>query len=303
MVVKRRGARVATVSEKLLTADFPRWRSVIQRSASTLNSDSLKAARNAQVLDRQARATERRVMAPMAELIGARPSAARAHRQAQTRIRKVRARKLKSPRAMTPVTPRVTQGSILQVFAPPYDAVWTQQLPNSDVTQAAADANQGTFSAYANGGGDSSFAGAGVGLGYCPISDMPMAHVRPYLRYSYWWSDFSALATAHTHALLKVRAIQFGPSGQQTLSPPAEVAIMLWADGTSWYEQHGDSGEDVWPGVFQLDFPLVANQYYGIWVYCQLFADDDGTSDSTTSSANASLSVRVPFLVVEESSG
>ncbi len=125
--------------------------------------------------------------------------------------------------------------------------------------------------------------------------------MRPYLRYSYWWSDFSALATAHTHALLKVRAIQFA-AGQQTLSPPAEVAQTLWADGTSWYEQDGDSGDDVWPGVLQLDFPMVANQYSGIWIFCQLFADDDGTSDSTTSSANASLSVRVPFLVVEESS-
>lgn len=54
---------MATVSETLLTADFPRWRSVIQRSASTLNSDSLKVARKAQILDRQARAAERLVMA------------------------------------------------------------------------------------------------------------------------------------------------------------------------------------------------------------------------------------------------
>jgi hypothetical protein len=301
MVVKRRPARVATVSEKLLTADFPRWRSVIRRSASTLNSDSLNAARQAQRLDRQARSTERRVMVPIADLIRTHPSADAAHREAMQRLGKARWQKLKPPRAMTPVTPRVTQGSILQVFAPPYDAVWTQQQPDSDVTQAAADAIQGTFSAYANGGGDSSFAGAGIGVGFRPLSDMPMAHVRPYLRYSYFWGDFSALATAHTHAFLKMRAIQFGPSGQQTLSPPAELAQTLWSDGTSWYEEHGDSGDDVWPGVFQLDFPLVANQYYAIWVYCQLFADDDGTSDTTSSSANASLSARVPFIVVEES--
>lgn len=301
MVVKRRQARVATVSEKLLTANFPRWKSVIARSASSLNSDSLKLARKVRVRNREARALERRVMTPMAELIRAHPSAGPAHREAVKRSGKVRRKKLTPPRAMAPVTPRVTAGSILQVFAPPYDAAWGDQQPQSDLTQANADAFQGTFSATVNGGGSSSFAGAGIGVGYSPISDMPMAHVRPYLRYSYEWYDSSWLATAHTSAYLKVRAIQFGPSGQETVYPPAEVSQTLWNDGTSWYEQHDDSGDEVWPGVIQLDFPLVAGQYYGIWVYCQLFADDNanGNLDSV---ADGTLSARVPFIVVEESS-
>jgi hypothetical protein len=302
MVVKRRQVRAASVSEKLLNADFPRWKSVIARSASSLNSDSLKLAKKVRARDRETRAIERRVMTPMAQLIRAHPSSGPAHRDALKRLSKVRRKLLKPPRALAPVTPKVTQGSILQVFAPPYDAAWGQQQPESDLTAASADAFQGTFSATVNGGGDSSFAGAGIGVGFQAVSDLPMAHVRPYLRYSYEWLDSSALATAHTSAYLKVRAIQFGPSGQQTEYPPAEVAQTLWNDGTSWYEQHQDSGDEVWPGVIQLDFPLVAGQYYGIWVYCQLFADDNANGSLSDSVADGALSARVPFLVVEESS-
>jgi hypothetical protein len=96
---------------------------------------------------------------------------------------------------------------------------------------------------------------------------------RPLFRCNYDWSNSSGFETAHSRALLKIRAIQFGPSGQQTKFPLAEVAHLLWSDGTSWFERHSDSGEDVWPGTIQLDFRLVAGQFYAIWMYCQLFAD------------------------------
>ena len=105
-----------------------------------------------------------------------------------------------------------------------------------------------------------------------------MAHVRPLFRYNYDWSNASGFETAHSRALLKIRAIQFGSSGQQTKFPPDEVAHLLWSDGTSWFERHSDSGEDVWPGTIQLDFRLVAGQFYAIWMYCQLFADDAGVN-------------------------
>lgn len=97
MAAKRRAARVATVSQKLLTADFPRWRSVIQRSAATLNTDILRAARKARTQVREMRSTERRVLTPIAALIRAHPSAAKAHGQAVNRLRRVGRQKLKPP--------------------------------------------------------------------------------------------------------------------------------------------------------------------------------------------------------------
>lgn len=298
---RRRRPRVATVSEKLLTADFPKWKAVVQRSAATLSADSLERARKLQIENRRARSIEQRALKPVAEIILKDPSGRKAHQEAIARLRKVPPKAPRAPRAVLPITPRVTKGSILDVFAPPYGAAWAQRQPSSGDTGADADANEGQFNAFAIGGGDSSYAGAGVGQGFRAVSDLPMAHVRPYFRYSYWWHDSSSLATAHSHAQLKIRAIQFGPSGQQIKFPPDEVTRVLWSDGTGWFEEHQDQGNYVWPGVVQLDFPLVANQYYAIWIYCEVFADDYQGAFSS-SSAYAFLNwVQVPFFVVEES--
>lgn len=302
MAIRRRQRRrAATTSEKLLTADFPRWKSVIQRSASTLSADSLRRVRQLRARDREARAIERLAVAPMADVIRDQPSGARARRESLDRLRRDRSARVRDPRALPGVEPRVIDGSILNVFAAPYDAAWTQSLPKAGSSQPTADAIQGTFGVFASGNGDSVFGGAGIGMGFHAVSNLPMAHVRPYFRYSYFWKDYSFLATAHTRALLKIRAIQFGPGGRQTKFPPDDVAHQLWSDGTGWFESHQDEGDDVWPGTIQLDFPLVANQFYAIWIYCQVFADDDAKGDFEYSDAAASLKVRVPFFVVEES--
>ena len=300
MAVRRRRQQVST-SAKLLATDFPRWKSALQRSASTLDADSLQRFRQLQDHSRQARGIERQALAPIVDLIRDRPQSERARRQSLALIKKATATRVRDPGALAPVQPGVTEGSLLQVFGPPYDGVWTKSSPNANSCHPSADAIQGTFGAWGEGHGESIFGGAGIGVGFHALSNLPMAHVRPYFRYSYHWSNYSFLETAHTSAFLKIRAIQFGPSGQQTKSPPDDVSHQLWSDGTSWFQTHKDEGEDVWPGTVQLDFPLVAGQFYAIWIYCQVFADDAGTLAMSHSSAFASLKVRVPFFVIEES--
>jgi len=305
-MARKRAARVSrrreggTSGRRLLAADFPKWKSVVERSASTLSADSLRRARQIRSLNAQARTTGRRALAPIVTLLRRHPPSLRARNDALARLEKERRTPVAAPRRLPQVRPSVTGGSVLQVFGPPYDAVWTQSSPNADSGHPAADAIQGTFSAWTHAKGKSVFGGAGVGIGFRAVTDLPMAHVRPHFRYNYYWSNSSGFETAHSRALLKIRAIQFGPSGQQTKSPPDEVAHLLWADGTSWFQRHHDEGEDVWPGTVQLDFPLVAGQFYAIWIYYQLFADDAGTNALSWSIAFASLHVRVPFLVVEE---
>jgi hypothetical protein len=284
-----------------LSVDVPNWKAVVQRSAATLTTDANDAYRQARRLTREARATHRQALAPIIDLLRRDPRSQRARQDALTRVERRRPTRVAAPRYPRPALPRVTAGSILHVFAPPYDGVWTHSTPNATAGNPAADAIHGTFDVSGNAHGRHIFGGAGAGIGFRAVSDMPMAHVRPLFRYNFVWDNVSNLDTAHSRALLKIRAIQFGPSGQQTKSPPDEVAHGLWADGTSWFEHHHDEGEDVWPGTIQLDFALVAGQFYAIWMYCQFFADDAGTNAFSFSDAFAALHVRVPFLVVEES--
>jgi len=295
-----RRRRTMSISEKLLRSDNPGWSSVIKRSAEKLSADTARQFRSVQAHDRQTRVLARRALAPITEQLRDDPRSMRARRDwiAGLRSGHVRAR---DPRAMQAIQSRVAEGSIVQLFGPPYTAVWTASLPNAGSSHPSADAIKGTFGAWMSGNGNSVFGGAGIGMGFKALSNMPMAHVRPHFRYSYNWSNTSFLETAHTSAYLKIRAIQFGPGGQQTKSPPDQVAHQLWADGTGWFDKHKDQGDDVWPGTVQLDFPLVANQFYAIWIYCQVFADDAGVNAFSFSSSFASLRVRVPFFVVEES--
>ena len=308
MARKKRAARVSrrlagsTTGRRLLATDFPNWKAVVERSAASLTADSLRRAREVRAANAQARAAARRIAAPVLGLVRRDPGARGARNEAVAQLERIRHTPVGAPRLDPRVRPTVTGGSVLQVFAPPYDGIWTQSSPNPTAGHPAADAIQGTFSAWAYPKGLSVFGGAGVGIGFRAVSDLPMAHVRPLFRYNFDWSNSSGFETAHSRALLKIRAIQFGPSGQQTKFPPDEVAHLLWSDGTSWFERHSDSGEDVWPGTIQLDFRLVAGQFYAIWMYCQLFADAAGVNAVSFSSAFASLHVRVPFLVVEEAS-
>jgi hypothetical protein len=294
-------ATAATVTHKLLSIDVPNWKTIVQRSAATLSADGNEAYRRARTLTREARKIHRQALAPIIALLRRDPRSQRAREDALTRVERRRHTRLAAPRSPRRALPRITAGSIQHVFGPPYDGVWTHSMPDETAGNPAADAIHGTFDVWGEGHGRHIFGGAGVGIGFRAVSDMPMAHVRPLFRYNFDWDDVSCLDTAHNRALLKIRAIQFGPSGQPTKWPPDEVAHWLWADGTSWFEHHSDEGEDVWPGTVQLDFPLVAGQFYAIWMYCQFFADDAGTNAFSWSSAFGALHVRVPFLVVEES--
>ena len=69
-MARKRAARVAgraegaTSARKLLAADFPNWKSVLERSASTLSADSLRRARQIRAVNAQARATADRSSRP-----------------------------------------------------------------------------------------------------------------------------------------------------------------------------------------------------------------------------------------------
>src|SRR5436190_11862953 len=94
-----RGRRDAVPSgQRLLAVDFPNWKAVVERSASTLSADSLRRVRQVRALNREARATERLALAPLADLMRRDPRSRRARNDAVAKIERARRAGVAAPR-------------------------------------------------------------------------------------------------------------------------------------------------------------------------------------------------------------
>ena len=196
------------------------------------------------------------------------------------------------------VHPRISTGSIISFLTPPFWNIWTSfSAPHSS---GNANSNVGTFGSSAVGFGSSNTGYGGIAGLYLPISDSPAAHFRPFIRYNYSWLDSSALYTAHSDGYLHAAVYDFNSSGNISQWPPMEQTSTLWQDGTGWYDQHSDSGDDVWPGVIDVLFPLIPGHSYALWVWTEVHADDNGASAIAFSFAQASVEATCAFMVVEE---
>lgn len=196
------------------------------------------------------------------------------------------------------VQPRISPGSILSFLVPPYWNIWT----NLTSPDSGGDASSitGNFGSDAVGDGSWNTGYGGVAGAYFPVSDSPVGHFRPFIRYSYNWLDSSALYTAHSDGYIHAAVYDFNPSGNISQWPPMEQTVTIWQDGTGWYEQHSDSGDSVWAGVIDVPFPLTPGHAYALWVWTEAHADDNGASAIAFSFAQANIQALCPFMVVEE---
>lgn len=194
--------------------------------------------------------------------------------------------------------PRVSAGSVFDVFVPPYWNIWTS-ISSGDAT-ANANSAAGTFGGSAFGNGHTNYAYAGVAAAYFPISNSPMGHFRLYMRYDYSWLDGSCWYTAHSDGYLHAAVYDFNPSGNIVQWPPAEQTLTLWQDGTGWTETHSDSNQYVWPGPIDVAFPLTPGHAYALWVWSEVVADDAGSNALGFSLAQDNIQCTCPLMVVEE---
>lgn len=199
------------------------------------------------------------------------------------------------------VHPRISAGTISSFLAPPYLAIWTATDAAAPDSSAAADSNNGTFSSGATGDGSSHAGFAGVAAAYSPISNSPMGHFRPYIRYNYNYFDFSVLATAHSDGYIHAAVYDFNSSGNISVWPPAEQTVTVWQDGTAWYDGHDDSADYVWAGAIDVAFPLIPGHQYVLWVWSEVDADDAGTSLFASSFAQGGIQATCSFMIVVES--
>jgi hypothetical protein len=197
--------------------------------------------------------------------------------------------------------PRITAGSVLDFFVPPYWNIWTSTSAGN--ASANANSDKGTFGGSAAGFGQTNYAYAGVAGAYFPVSDSPMGHFRPYLRYSYNWLDASVWYTAHSDGYMYAAVYDYNSSGNLVQWPPAEQSVTLWQDGTGWLDTHSDSDDGAWPGVIDVMFPLTPGHSYALWVWSEVVANDAGAQGLGWSFAQDTIQCACPFMVVEETQG
>ncbi|GEM_PF-2607923 len=197
------------------------------------------------------------------------------------------------------VQPRISAGSILTVLTPPYWNIWVSAAPPDST--GSANSNAGTFGSSATGDGSWNTGYGGIAGAYWPISDSPMGHFRPYIRFDYSWLDTSNLDTAHTDGYIHAAVYDFNSSGNLSVWPPAEQTVTVWQDGTGWVDAHTGNDSGVWAGVIDVAFPLTPGHAYALWMWSEAHADDGGLNWPAWSLAEAAIGATCPFLVVEES--
>lgn len=233
----------------------------------------------------------------LAEFVGKNPKVQKSVAALRRIVTKAANRKVRPPSGPLEY-PRISAGSILNVFAPPYWNIWTS-ISSSDAS-ANANSADGTFGGSASGDGHTNYAYAGIAAAYFPVSDSPVGRFRPYLRYNYNWLDGSCWYTAHSDGYLHAAVYDFNSSGNIVQWPPAEQTVTLWQDGTGWLETHSDSNDYVWPGVVEVEFPLTPGHAYALWVWSEVVADDAGGQALGFSLAQDNIQCWSPLMVVEE---
>jgi hypothetical protein len=203
-----------------------------------------------------------------------------------------------------------TAGSIDHLFivAPPYDVEWTDFQP----PDAKGTAARGPSVVLATGHmwidltetyvdrpvaeGGWMWAGAGVGVWFKPKAPNTYVRVSGLVTYNYMWRDDSNLQVAHNRAQIgKLVSRWLGPGRFETVLDRRD---WLWADGTSWYETHEESGDGSWSN--QDFFWGSSNEWYLIWFWCNGGIDFATKTTFGSSSAFQSWDVRVPLIVFEQ---
>ncbi|MBN8824522.1 MULTISPECIES: hypothetical protein [unclassified Spirosoma] len=190
--------------------------------------------------------------------------------------------------ALQPSESAILIGSLIALFAPPYDAGAT-----ASNQEAWAKPNIGEIHVRAQEiGSGSSAHTAQIGKWFRPIAD-GLVRFRTNVQYWYdWWSSAS-FYTAHNHGFIGVFIFE-NTNGRNILI--RDERRLLWNDGVGWLDSHHDSA-DSWQ-LFDIPFGAKRGSAYflGVWCGCWMDADD---GFGGFSAASADLTCRVPLIAVK----
>lgn len=254
--------------------------------------------------EQQARAEEQttRVLGPIFRLIekdGPALAAVRARRKVAGKIPKL------PPPSFHVAEEQVRAGSLLTVVSTPYSADWSSGSGStaSGVTSGGGFGykDEGRFGASAFiGSGGSAWGAGGIGASIRPLTPNTILRFTALVRYSYSWEDSSSGYVAHDDGFIGIYVWSFDLRGQDG-RVEADQRSSLWSDGTGWFEDHSDSGEDELLPYAQstIYLPVTSDRFYTFWVWTEVSGDaTDG--DIFGSFSRGALQAAIPFVVFEQ---
>jgi hypothetical protein len=254
----------------------------------------------------QSHEDNKKILAPLFELIGKDKSAMSALSARQQRAQSNRQVKLKVP-TFPKMESQVKSGSITTVVTPPYNYEWSTvsashnsrgRLGGSHPSKA-----KGTFGIGFKVEDGSFSMSAGIGAYFRPLSIITYVRVSAFATYSYKWDDSAAIVTAHTDAFIGFYVLSFDLRGR---NPHIEFdgRTSLWSDGVSGFDAHGDTNDGLLRNPQnEAIFLASSDRQYIIWVWANTSGDakiQDTIFGTFASHSNSDLFVKVPFMVFQQ---
>ena len=215
---------------------------------------------------------------------------------------------LRQRQAIERFTPVPQQLPIRRFVFPPYFDHWVSTVNPGDNQENVADADAGTctVSLFVDDGASESQ--AAIVVAFRTVLRQSSARIAPLVEYVYNWLDSSFNGyTAHNDGWIRLELESTALDGSDRRAEMDPRTIWLWSDGTGWNESHGSSGDganaDVGGRLSAGDSEIIlqaTNQrLYLLTVTADVSAD--GSSGVWGGSfANATISARIPWVVVEE---
>ncbi|MGW2681325.1 hypothetical protein [Streptomyces sp. NPDC001436] len=244
---------------------------------------------------------ERRLNAPMAQLMGKDGDLADASQEIGRIRRKARIQQsdygeVADTHAFDALMRDALKGVKhgLNVFVPPYD--WVIDVEHK-AAEAVENKEAGTFSAFVQGyfGSGASWATAGVGVALKATVD-GVANIRPPMSDGWsWWID-ATLFSANTSG--SCRVVVQDPVSGTVLGPDGDRTIALW-NHTSQTGASGNGSGSFFASDIAPTVTLSAGQVFNVSFLANVFTDQSGALAFGHSYADCRLEVSLPFFVVQ----
>jgi hypothetical protein len=292
------------IQRAIASGVMPLSQTVARRGIVALNHRIVRQTQIRYVEHKLIARESKRILAPLLKIIRKDKPAMKATQDLRRLTTHRKTPKITYPKVLQRVDAHVRAGSILRFFGPPYDAEWGDNSSSDDTTDttwgswvAIKSPPDPRFNSTTNiGNGGSAWSSAGVGKWFVPDGQSTWVRIGLYAPYEYDWRLDSNWETAHSDAFIGIYVQSFDFNGGD---PRDEVdrRIGLWSEGTSWQQDHADSGSGYYPS--DTYFMASNARQYIVWAWC-------GTSGDASSGSLAysyswgTLSVALPFMVFEE---
>jgi hypothetical protein len=183
---------------------------------------------------------------------------------------------------------------------PPYDYQWTWHAKDdssaTDAVSATASSGEESFWLVNDDDGAHAWGACAVGVYFRPIRPTGYVHLSSTPSFTYRWYTYCTLASAHSDAWIGLYVAQYNSAGEID-RVAVDQQTRLWSDD-SWAVGAGDHSGANSGYPLTAWFPVDANHWYAMWVWCGGSIYGDGSHTFWGSFGSAAMDVVVPSIDV-----